>query len=286
MKKILILLFVMMAARNVAHAQDADYGASLGFTGYQGDVAQQDVEFGDAAGGGGLFLRYHFTPQHAIRASANYFLITGDDTEKSEDFRRIDRAVTFRNSIIEFGVNYQYNILPFSAGSKRANAAPYVFLGISGISHSPQGQLYEEWYDLPDLQTEGEEYNTFSLAIPYGVGFTYSLGRNLINIGVEFGHRFTFTDYLDDVSDTYNTNLAGELSSPLSTEEKQRALLAVPSVTVAFPNAESVDDIPEEIIRQAVANRAGDIRGNPDRNDAYWYLGFTVSKSIRRIFYR
>jgi hypothetical protein len=41
-----------------------------------------------------------------------------------------------------------------------------------------------------------------ALAIPFGVGFKYSINER-INVGFEVVHRFTNTDYLDDVSKTY-----------------------------------------------------------------------------------
>jgi hypothetical protein len=41
-----------------------------------------------------------------------------------------------------------------------------------------------------------------SVAIPFGVGIKYSI-TNRINVGFEVLHRFTNTDYLDDVSTTY-----------------------------------------------------------------------------------
>jgi hypothetical protein len=41
-----------------------------------------------------------------------------------------------------------------------------------------------------------------SLAIPFGVGIKYSINER-INLGFEVVHRFTNTDYLDDVSTTY-----------------------------------------------------------------------------------
>ena len=41
-----------------------------------------------------------------------------------------------------------------------------------------------------------------AFAIPFGVGLKYSFNER-INIGFEIVHRFTNTDYLDDVSNTY-----------------------------------------------------------------------------------
>jgi hypothetical protein len=41
-----------------------------------------------------------------------------------------------------------------------------------------------------------------AVCIPFGVGFKYSINEKM-NIGFEIVHRFTTTDYLDDVSKTY-----------------------------------------------------------------------------------
>lgn len=287
MKKLIITVFMLVLVGAQVRAQDGEYGITAGFAGYQGDIAEQAIGFGDAIGGGGLFFRYHFNERNAIRVNANYILISGDDTEADDRFRQVDRAITFRNQIIEVGANYQFNILPFVAGSPRYRFAPYLFAGAAFVSHNPQGVLFEEWYDLAPLATEGEEYSTSTFAIPYGIGANFSLGRNLVNVGVELSHRFTFTDYLDDVSDSYSNQL-DELASgtgDLNPDVKRQLLLSVPSVLTAYPNAQSIDDIPDEIVRDAASNAAGKVRGNPDRNDGYWYLGFTVSKSIRRMFY-
>ena len=41
-----------------------------------------------------------------------------------------------------------------------------------------------------------------ALCVPFGAGLKYSLTPKT-NISFEVAHRFTFTDYLDDVSSTY-----------------------------------------------------------------------------------
>lgn len=41
-----------------------------------------------------------------------------------------------------------------------------------------------------------------AFCVPFGVGIKYNLTPS-VNIGFEIVHRFTNTDYLDDVSDTY-----------------------------------------------------------------------------------
>jgi hypothetical protein len=52
-----------------------------------------------------------------------------------------------------------------------------------------------------------------ALCIPLGVGIKYNLSEK-INFSFEIGHRFTGTDYLDDVSTTY---VGANNFTPLST---------------------------------------------------------------------
>ncbi len=59
------------------------------------------------------------------------------------------------------------------------------------------------------LGTEGqgvvqgrEPYSSMAISIPFGAGVKYAINERT-NIGFEILHRFTNTDYLDDVSKTY-----------------------------------------------------------------------------------
>jgi hypothetical protein len=84
-------------------------------------------------------------------------------------------------------------------------------IGASLFNYDPYAYLKDEKYYLRPLGTEGQgdslypdrkPYSTMGLAIPFGVGIKYAL-NDRINIGFEVVHRFTNTDYLDDVSKTY-----------------------------------------------------------------------------------
>src|SRR5690606_11507381 len=52
------------------------------------------------------------------------------------------------------------------------------------------------------LYPDRKQYSSMAVSIPVGVGIKYSLNERF-NIGFEVLHRFTNTDYLDDVSKTY-----------------------------------------------------------------------------------
>jgi hypothetical protein len=84
-------------------------------------------------------------------------------------------------------------------------------IGVGVFSYDPYAFLNGEKIFLRPLGTEGQgsslypdrkQYGSMAISIPFGAGIKYSLNEN-INIGFEILHRFTNTDYLDDVSKTY-----------------------------------------------------------------------------------
>jgi hypothetical protein len=72
-----------------------------------------------------------------------------------------------------------------------------VFLGLGGVL----------FYPNPELSTFKnnvlKKYSHFNLAIPLGIGFKYAINRRAC-LGLEFGMRYTSTDYLDGHSDKFS----------------------------------------------------------------------------------
>lgn len=75
---------------------------------------------------------------------------------------------------------------------------------------NPKGLYTDgEWYALQPLGTEGqgiiptrEKYSRIAVGIPLGIGLNYMIDRNF-GFGFEYGVKYYFTDYIDDVSNTY-----------------------------------------------------------------------------------
>jgi len=114
------------------------------------------------------------------------------------------------------------------------------------------------------LGTEGqglvstrEKYSRFQFAIPFGIGFKYGLDK-VWAVGLEFGARRTFTDYIDDVSTTYYDNDKLAESNPLA------AQMADPSLG--------------EVEGQTAVNQQ---RGDPKDNDAYMFLLITLTYKLK-----
>src|SRR5690606_14947756 len=111
----------------------------------------------------------------------------------------------------------------------------YGSLGVSFFYHNPKARHYPDssnlnkrrWVALRPLMTENKKYSPFQLAIPMAVGIRYKLSLQW-DMEIEMGYRFTFTDYLDDVSGRYQdpASLKNDLARKFSnrTAEKRSAL--------------------------------------------------------------
>jgi hypothetical protein len=161
----------------------------------------------------------------------------------------------------------------------------YIFAGIGGFYYNPQayfdaenyqGTLLPEqlpasgWYNLRPLRTEGQgffdtrdEYSQFSVAIPFGLGANFQITNNLA-IGIQYGFRKTFTDYIDDVSKTY----VDPAIYSLIFEEPSRIALAE---YFANPSNNSLSKS---------VTAPGQQRGNPYNTDAYMFGMITVYYKI------
>ena len=126
------------------------------------------------------------------------------------------RNLSFRSDILEFSVYGMYDIFPFDYDfKKRIAIEPYLFAGIGVFHYSPRANLDGTWHKLRPLQLEGEKYSNFAVTIPFGIGVRDKIAPNM-NIGIEMGYRFAFTDYLDDVSKDYYTHHDDPLKASLS----------------------------------------------------------------------
>jgi hypothetical protein len=170
----------------------------------------------------GLGYARQFTPHFAARASFTWARIAGDDytfnkNNVEKNLAQYARNLHFRNDLKEFALTGIYNFVEDGRNSNvRAKFTPYVFGGLALVAHSPEARTpappdnepYEarRWVKLQPLHTEGQgqpgrdkPYSLVTVAIPVGFGVRYKLNE-LFNVGFEIGYRYTFTDYLDDVS--------------------------------------------------------------------------------------
>jgi hypothetical protein len=225
---LLIISFVSLNAQTrwkryrweaVAGIGMANVLSDLGGANQVGTNYFRDLEFIATRPAINLGMRYKITETSAVRASLTWGAVKGDDDWTQEKFRNA-RKLHFSSHIVELSANYEFYFIKETDGHRfklrgvkgiRASAFhPYGFFGIAGFWFNPRAQYLDgQWVNLRDLGTEGQlvsptrrPYSRVQFAIPVGFGLKYSLNRRTM-IGLEFGIRKTWTDYIDDVSTTY-----------------------------------------------------------------------------------
>lgn len=215
---------------------------------YFGDLAPKpaftSLRIGASRPNLGLSFSHRVAPRVSARASLSYGRITADD-QKAADQDNVDgqyryhRNLRFRNDIVELAVVGTVDLFE-NPGSylDRPEITPYLFMGLAGFYHNPKApDASGNYVALQPLGTEGQQsgkaeydkpYKRLQMAIPFGLGATYRLNRNL-NLAYEIGWRKTFTDYLDDVSGSYAapadlSGKAAEMADRSTSETKQNSI--------------------------------------------------------------
>ena len=291
MKNIILLLIVFIFATEVdaqysnrwkRYRYEVVYG--LGVTNFLGELGGadkegtnflRDFEFSMTRPAVSIGMRYKILEKLSTKGALSYGILRGDDNTTEEIYRH-NRNLNFYAHLIEFSGQVEYSLIREKIGHrynlrrvrglKGFKLNTYVFVGVAGFWFNPYGKhpQTEEWIALQPLGTEGqgmvgsrERYSRIQVAIPFGIGFKYGLNREW-SIGVEFGARKTFTDYIDDVSTTYYSNAELAAIDPLI------AQMADPSLG--------------EIPGQTAANQQ---RGDPTDYDAYMFMMITLNYKLK-----
>ena len=282
MKKLAFLFVLVLGFSGISRAQySMDFGLNFGGSTYIGEVGNPGITEGffenpfpfyivpdQARYNVGLFYRYNFTQNIAARFEANWVRVAGADSLSDSPERR-GRNLSFRTDIFEFSLlgEYAFFVKNDISRKSRIDFRADVFAGVGYMLYNPMGQLDGKWYDLRPLATEGieNEYSSGSLIIPMGVGFSWVFNKR-IRAGMDFSYRFTFTDYIDDISTDY----------AFSNE-----LPFVESFAFANRSDEAFSRGDEDV--NAIGRSAynpGNRRGNPETNDGYFMAQFKVSYVI------
>lgn len=158
----------------------------------------------------GFFMRKQLGNYVAVRLAANYAQLGYSDRYSNIEFNR-RRNLSFNTQLFEIGLQGDFNFFRFEPWSDEFFFTPYVTLGAGIFNFNPYAYLDGTKYYLRPLGTEGQGsslypnrkfYKNMAFSFPIGMGVKYNLTRN-INLMLEATHRFTTTDYLDDVSTTF-----------------------------------------------------------------------------------
>jgi len=210
-----ILAVIMCFYSSVGYAQEpivqeGEFGVGIGAAHYFGDLNTR-ARLNRPKIAAGIFFRKNFGNYIAARVVANFAQLGYSDIYNTHnEFMRL-RNLSFNTNVWELSLRGDFNFFRFLPGDPDFNFTPFISLGVGVFSYDPYAYLQGQKYLLRPLGTEGQgsalypdrkPYGSTALCIPIGVGFKYAL-NDRFNIGLEITHRFTTTDYLDDVSKTY-----------------------------------------------------------------------------------
>ncbi len=214
-------------------------GFSINALNYYGDLSplpsrfSTDISF--TKPGLGISFFHRFGPRYTLVGQFMYGTLKGSDAEsakksgdESANFNKI-RNLSFRNRIKELSLTAYFDLFE-NEGTyiSRVKWTPYAFVGVAAFLHNPQAQAPAtyldgtpdpyagQWVNLQPLGTEGQNaplkpgdanygikpYSLLQVAIPFGLGARFRLNE-VFDLWTDIGFRYTFTDYLDDVSKNY-----------------------------------------------------------------------------------
>lgn len=233
-KYFLVSLLIILALQDFCDAQTTlwrrrrrEFAFGAGANNFMGDLGGanqigtngiRDFDFPAIRPDFYVGYRYRTTKETAIKVNLAYAFLYGNDNLTLEPFRN-NRNCNFRSPVIELSTQFEYVIgrerpghiydLKGIRGWRYIQIQTYFFAGVGVMYFNPKGQYNGKWYALRPLCTEGEglvptrkKYSPVQLIIPFGMGFKYALSTDW-SIGIEYGIRKTFSDYIDDVSKTY-----------------------------------------------------------------------------------
>jgi len=259
--KSLLILIIFFAFSVVGKAQQFTPNTEIGFIGgvsyYLGDL--NTTHFKNILPTGGLVIRKNIDRRFSYKAELLYLNLAADDRNNPTDTIAINRGLHFKSPVYELSGQIEFNFLPYQPDNLLYTWTPFVYAGISFFQFNPKAENKDGlWVDLQKLSTEGQgtasfpdrkKYELTQIAIPLGGGLKIAVNPSF-SIILEYGIRKTFTDYLDDVSETYPGDVVLLPEHGISSSE------------MSDPTGTHVP---------------GDQRGNPNKKDWYSSAGITLS---------
>jgi hypothetical protein len=271
-----------------------------------------------------LSFVHRFGPRYSLMGQFMYGTLSGSDKSASstgESGYRYARNLSFRNRIKELSVTAYFDLFKNeSTYISRVKWTPYVYLGFAAFLHNPQAKAPAkdlmgkplaqagQWVDLRPLGTEGQyskldptdvnygikPYSLFQVAIPGGVGARFRLNE-VMDLWGDIGFRYTFTDYLDDVSGNYVD--LNKLNSPLAQAMSYRTNELGPGGT--SPPGSVAGNPPTSAYTYTTGSLAGlnvqagygsegkdNIRGNKKNKDVYMVTSIRLTYILGATFHK
>lgn len=260
---------------------------ALGVTNFLGDLGGKDgigsndfkdLEFTEFNFGAMIGYRRAILKNLYFRTDFAYGRVSGNDNLTQEVFRR-NRNLHFRSDIFEVDFmpeiwiriggkkGHQFNLdrAGGRSGPWKVRASYLTVFGGLGYFHfNPKAEYMGRWVELNPLHTEGqtypggpEAYRLWGWNVPVGINYMVKMSKKW-GFGIEMTYRYTFTDYIDDVSGVYYNPADIKLYDQNNTGD-MAAYLSNPSLGLEDEGLGSYVTAP------------GQQRGDPTDRDGYMY---------------
>ena len=225
----------------------------LGTTKYVGDIAGRTDGLNKSRLSFNLGAQYRFNDRWSFRGDLGHVWLEGSDQFSENP----ERNLSFSTDLYELNAAAVFDILSYNKMYRRRHLiTPYALIGFGAFHYNPKATLDDgKTYSLRNYQTEGIKYGGISFSGQLGGGLRVKLSPHL-DLSLEANYKKTFTDYLDDVSTVYPSDIAS-WTDPVRQQLSSRY------------TDKSYDEVAEKQ------------RGNSDKKDGYVLLGFKVDYTLK-----
>ncbi len=226
--------------------------AGIGQTAYFGELNHR-FQLEEGLSHYNLGLEARLLNHISARTEFILYKISGRDSDAPDSSFFKQRNLSFKSTNFEANFQLQYYIFPYNdIYHRRRSIEPFIAAGVGFTTLNPKTKFGGSDVKLRGLQTEGVDYGPISIVIPLGFGAKFKISQ-FVSLILEASYRFTFEDYIDDVSTVYISSFESELAGTLSNRRGE------------------VDILNQAFYDQLVV---GQPRGKPGNDDSY--LGFAI----------
>lgn len=182
------LLLSFLIAPFCLFGQIDEIGGGIGGLNYTGDLIR-GYSFKNIRPAATFFVRSNPKDYLSIRYAITGGLLNGQE-EPIDPYAAV-RNESFNVTLVEISANVEYYFLDFKSVNSKLRWSPYFVAGLALFTFSGH-------------ENPSATYSSFQPSIPLGIGFKYIINPKWF-IELEFNTRFTFFDYLDNVSEAKNS---------------------------------------------------------------------------------
>jgi len=215
-----LLLLLLFLATTTTYGQDtttttvappANYsfppyevGILAGGSNAYGDMVDASlIKFDETNLSYGIFFRYTLSPEVNVRLNALRGMLTGTDLDSDE---LAERGFSFESPITEISLVGEWDILGrqryAQQGRFKRTISPYLYAGI-GVSLTDVMPDFDTSNGnavlAEEVQMDLSSQKSTHIAVPFGLGVKADINEQWA-LGLEFGMRPVFNDYLDGLS--------------------------------------------------------------------------------------